>query len=370
MSDLKRFLVPWIDQVKPYDTDDLLMAWSRPELKRMMINENPIPPSEKILNAILEAAKLGNRYPDNGPRIRAKIARRHDLGPGNVYISHGSSEIIDMVMRLFVTPGDEVLLPNPTFSLYGIRARAVGGKVVAVDMTPDLQYDIPAMLRAITPRTKVIIVCTPNNPTGDFISDDDLMKIVEVGIPTLIDEAYLEYHPEHESKAHLVTKYNHLIVAHTFSKAYGMAGIRFGYALADERLIEYFRKMQVPWNASLLSIAAAEAALEEEEELKRKAAYNNAGVDYVCKELSKLPGLKPYYSHGNYVLIDATDAGVTGKEIVDYVFEKAGVLLKYFVPLRGRSGFFRISLGTHEENSHCVHSIKKFFEEREKERKA
>ncbi len=370
MVDLKRFLVPWIDQVKPYSTDDLLVAWSRPELKRMMINENPLPPSEKVLQAIVEAAKLGNRYPDNGPRLRAKIAKRYDLGPENVYVSHGSSEIIDMIMRLFVTPGDEVLLPNPTFSLYGIRAKALGGTVVAVDMTPDLQYDVPAMLRAITPRTKVIIVCTPNNPTGDFISDDDLMKIVEVGIPTLIDEAYLEYHPEHESKAYLIRKYNHLVVAHTFSKAYGMAGIRFGYAVADEKLIDYFRRMQVPWNASLLSLAAAEAAWDEEEELERKAAYNNAGVDYICKELAKIPGVKPYYSHGNYVLIDATDAGVKGQEIVDYVFEKDGVMLKAFVPLRGRGGFFRVSLGTHEENSICVKSIKRFFENRKKEKKA
>jgi histidinol-phosphate aminotransferase len=160
------------------------------------------------------------------------------------------------------------------------------------------------------------------------------------------------------------------MVAHTFSKAFGMAGIRFGYALADEQLIQYFRKMQIPWNTSLLSIAAAEAALDEEEELKRKAAYNNAGVEYVCKELSKIPGVKPYYSHGNYVLIDATDTGATGKEIVDYVFEKDGVMLKYFAPLRGRSGFFRISLGTHEENSICVKSIKRFFENRKKEKKA
>jgi len=370
MADLKRFLIPWIDQVKPYDTEDLSIAWSRPELKRMMINENPLPPSEKILQAIVEAAKMGNRYPDNGARIRAKIAKRYDLGPENVYVSHGSSEIIDMIMRLFVTPGDDVLLPNPTFSLYGIRAKAVGGNVVAVDMTPELQYDIPAMLRAITPRTKVIIICTPNNPTGDFISDDDLIKIVDLGIPTLIDEAYLEYHPEHESNAHLVRKYNHLIVAHTFSKAYGMAGIRVGYGLADETLIQYFRKMQVPWNASLLSLAAAEAAFDEEEELRRKAAYNNAGVEYIYKELSKIPGLKPFYSHGNYVLIDSTDAGATGKEIVDYVFEKAGVMLKYFAPFRGRAGFFRISLGTHEENSICAQSIKRFFENRRKEKKA
>ena len=370
MAELKRFLVPWIDQVKPYDTDDLLVAWSRPELKRMMINENPIPPSEKVIEAIVGAAKLGNRYPDTGPRLRAKIAKRYDLGPENVYLSHGSSEIIDMIMRLFVTPGDEVLLPNPTFSLYGIRAKALGGSVVTVDLTPDLQYDVPAMLRAITPRTKVIVVCTPNNPTGDFIPDDDLMKIVEVGIPTLIDEAYLEYHMEHESKAPLIRKYNHLIVAHTFSKAYGMAGIRFGYCLADESMINYFKKMQIPWNTTLLSMAAAEAALDEEEELNRKTAYNNAGVEYLCKELSKIPGFKPYFSHGNYVLIDATDAGVTGKEIVDYAFEKDGIMIKAYAPFRGRSGFFRIALGTHEENTLCVQSIKRFIGNRKKEKKA
>jgi histidinol-phosphate aminotransferase len=369
MADLKRFLIPWIDDIKPYDTDDLLIAWSRPELKRMMINENPLPPSENVLQAIVEAAKMGNRYPDNGPRLRAKIAKRYDLGPENVYISHGSSEIIDIIMRLFVTPGDEVLLPHPTFSLYGIRAKTCGGKVVPVDMTPDLQYDIPAMLRAVTPRTKLIIICTPNNPTGDFISDEDLMKIVELGIPTLIDEAYLEYHLEHESKAPLLRSYNHLIVAHTFSKAYGMAGIRFGYALGDEKMIQYFRKVQIPWNTSLLSMAAAEAALDEEDELKRKAAYNNAGVEYVCKELSKIPGVKPYASNGNYVMIDATDAGVTGKAIVDYVFDKDGVMLKAFVPLRGRGGFFRVSLGSHEENSICVQSIKRFFKDHQREKK-
>lgn len=364
MADLKRFLVPWIDQVKPYDTQDLIIAWSRPELKRMMVNENPLPPSERVLQAVVEAAKVGNRYPDNGPRLRAKIAKRYDLGPENVYLSHGSSEIIDMIMRLFVSPGDEVVLPNPTFSLYGIRARAVGGNVIAVDMGPDLQYDVSAMLRAVTPRTKVIIVCTPNNPTGDFIPDEDLMKIVELGIPTLVDEAYLEFHPERESKAPLIRKYNHVVVAHTFSKAYGMAGIRFGYALADEQLIGYFRNMQIPWNVSLLSLAAAEAAWDEEEELRRKVAYNNAGVDYLCKELAKIPGLKPYYSHGNYVLVDATDAGVTGKEIVDDVFERDGIMLKAFAPLRGRTGFFRISLGTHEENSLCVQAIKRFFSNR------
>jgi histidinol-phosphate/aromatic aminotransferase/cobyric acid decarboxylase-like protein len=103
--------------------------------------------------------------------------------------------------------------------------------------------------------------------------------------------------------------------------------------------------------------------------LRRKAAYNNAGVDYICKELSKIPGVRPYYSHGNYVIIDATDAGVTGKAIVDYAFEKDGVMLKAFAPLRGRSGFFRVSIGSHEENSICVQSIKRFFKDNERNQK-
>lgn len=367
MGDWKRYLVPWMDQVKPYDTEDILLAWSRPELKRMMVNENPIPPSEKVLQAILEAARMGNRYPDNGPRLRAKIAKLHGLHPDNVYLSHGSSETIDMVMRLFVAPGDEVILPNPTFSLYALRAKAVGGEAVAVDLTPELQYDVPAMIRAITPRTKLIVVCRPNNPTGNFIPDEDLMKLVEIGIPLLIDEAYLEYHGEHESKAHLIQRYDHIVVSHTLSKAYGIAGIRLGYALADETLIGYFRKMQLPWNTSLLALAAAEAVLDEEEELKRKTAYNHAGVEYLCKELSTLPGVKPYFSHGNYVLVDVTDTGVTGKEIVDYMLEEGGFLLKHFPPFRGRKGFFRISIGTHEENSLCVQAIKRFFQQRRKE---
>jgi len=369
MADLKRFLVPWIDQVKPYGTSDISVAWSRPELKRMFVNENPIPPSERVVKAVTEAARLGNRYPDNGPSIRAKIAKKYDLIPENITLSHGSSEIIDMIMRLFVTPGDEVLLPNPTFSLYAIRAAALGGKVVAVDLTADLQYDTPAMLKAITPRTKVIVICTPNNPTGDFIPDADLMKFVELGIPIMIDEAYLEYHPEHESKAGLVRKYEHVMVSHTFSKAYGMAGIRFGYVLAHETLIQYFKKMQMPWNTSILSLAAAEAALDEEAELKRKAAYNNAEVDYVVKELSKIPGVKPYHSHGNYVFVDATDTGLTGKEIVDYVFEKDKIMIKFFAPFRGRGGFFRITLGTHEENVACVEAIKRYMDTRKKAKK-
>jgi len=365
MKNLKKFFVPWIDNVKEYDTNDLIVAWSHPELKRMMLNENPIPPSKKVSSAILKAAKMGNRYPDNGPKVRAKIAKLHDVEPDNVYVGHGSSEIIDMIMRLFVAPGDEIIIPNPTFSLYGLRAKAVGGKVVSVDMTQDMQYDTKAMIKAVTDKTKVIIVCTPNNPTGDFIPDNDLMKIINLGIPTMVDEAYLEFQPDRKSKDYLIKEHENVIVAHTLSKAYGAAGIRFGYALADKEVIQYFRKMQLPWNVSLTSMAAAEAILDEREVLLKKAAYNKSSIDYVFKELSKIEGMRPFYSHGNYVLVDATDLGVTGKEIVDYVYDKANVMIKHFAPLKGRTGFFRISLGTKKENKLCIDYIRKFLKEKD-----
>ncbi len=152
-----------------------------------------------------------------------------------------------------------------------------------------------------------------------------------------------------------------MVVSHTFSKAYGMAGIRFGYALANEKIIQAFRKIQIPWTASLLSIAAAEAALDDMEELKQKIDYNNAQIKYIYDELSKIDGLKPYFSYGNYMIVDATDLGVNGQEVVDYLFDKKKIMIKAVKTLKDRPGIFRISVGKTEENKACVEEIKEFF---------
>jgi len=359
--DVTRLFVPWYDKIKPYTTDDIAMAWQNPKLHRMFVNENPMQPSERIVEAVTNAVSLGNRYPDNGVRVRGKIAGKHKVGPDNVYIGNGSSEIIELMCRLFLTPGDEILLPNPIFSLYEIRALNVGANVINVDVTPEMQYDTDAMLAAITPKTKLMVLCNPNNPTGDFIPDEDIKRLLDTGIPTLFDEAYLEYHPDHESKDYMIKDYPNMVVSHTFSKAYGMAGIRFGYALANEKIIQAFRKIQIPWTASLLSLAAAEAALDDEEGLKRKVDYNNAQIKYIYDELSKINGLKPHFSYGNYMIVDATDLGVDGQEVVDYLFDTRKIMIKAIKTLRDRPGIFRISVGTTEENKACVEGIKEFF---------
>ncbi len=364
--DVTKFFVPWFDKIKPYTTDDIAMAWQNPELHRMFVNENPVAPSEKVVEAVANAVRLGNRYPDNGVRVRKKIAQRHKVSPDNVYIGNGSSEIIELMCRLFLTPGDEILLPNPIFSLYELRALNVGANPVSIDVTSDMQYDTDAMLAAITPKTKLMVLCNPNNPTGGFIPDEDIKRLLEAGIPTLFDEAYLDYHRDHESKDYMIEEYPNMVVSHTFSKAYGMAGIRFGYALADEKIIQAFRKIQIPWTASLLSIAAAEAALDDMEELQKKIDYNNGQIRYIHEELSKVKGLKPFFSYGNYMIVDATDLGVNGQDVVDYLFETRKIMIKAVKTLKDRPGIFRISVGKTEENKACLDGIKEFFAARER----
>jgi histidinol-phosphate aminotransferase len=228
-----------------------------------------------------------------------------------------------------------------------------------------LQYDTEAMLKAITSRTKVFIICTPNNPSGDFIPEEDLIRFLDTGIPVFIDEAYLEYHPEQPSNAPLIQNYPHnAMVSHTMSKAFGMAGIRFGYLLASGEMIGYLRKIQLPWSLGLLSLAAGEAAWDErEEELREKVEFNRREIDFIWEELSGIEGIHPFYTYGNYILVDPGDTAVKGQDVVDFVFQETKIMIKAYSLPDGRQGF-RISLGNQEQNRACVGAIKKFFETR------
>jgi len=362
MGHLSDFVVPWMKDVKPYPVDDVNVAWDHSELRRMFLNENPYPPSEAVLKAIFDAAKNGNRYPGDGPKLRAEIARKYQLDPDNVFLGNGSSEIIEMVMKVFVAPGEEVIIPNPTFSLFESRATIIGGKVIKVDQKEDLQYDTEAILKAITPRTKVIIICTPNNPTGDFISDEDLIRILKKGVPTLVDEAYLEYHQDHTSRAPFIRDYPNAILSHTFSKAFGLAGIRIGYCLADKEVIGYFKKMQMPWSVSLIAIAAAYSAWHDGDAFNQKITANNREIEYYFQELNRIDGVKAHPSYGNYILIDITKTGFDPQEVVDSLLKRK-VMIKTVKGYKDRK-FIRVSTGTEEENAFCVESLKQILQQK------
>ncbi|MEW6203364.1 MAG: histidinol-phosphate transaminase [bacterium] len=360
MSDVKKYVASWLHNAKFYSLDDVDDAWANPDWARMMINECPLPPSKKIIDAIAEAAIKGNRYPGSKLELRKKIADLHGLTPEQVILGNGSSELIDAMMRVFVTPGDEVIISEPTFSMYQVRVTVAGGKAVAVPMTPELEYDTDAILKAVTDRTKVIIVCNPNNPTGNFIPDEDLLRIVNTGVPIFLDEAYLEFYPDKGSKSYLIKDHPNVLCSHTFSKAFGLAGVRFGYMLGAKEIIDIFQKVVITWNNNFMTLAAVEALLDNPDEAALKRDFNNKYVRFFVDELSKIPGVRPYFSHGNYVLVDATDAGFESKQIVNAAL-KEKFQIKPMGALHGRKGFFRITIGTADENEHLMAFLSKFL---------
>jgi histidinol-phosphate aminotransferase len=361
MKPLKDWFVPWLLTARDYNTSILDKAWANPEYGRLMLNENPLPPSEKVIKAVTEIMAQGNRYPDSMKRLRTKLAQLHHLGPENIGLCNGSSEIIDCMMRIFLQPGDEIIMSTPTFELFPPRAELAGGKVVSVPLREgDLQYDVEGMLKAITPRTKLILVINPNNPTGVFIDDQDLIRFCETGIPLCIDEAYLDYHPDIPSKCPLIEKYPQVFLSHTFSKAHGFAGIRFGYIEGTPEMVNAFNAMFLPWNVSLPAMAAAEAILDNPEEVAQKVAHNNRWMDIFTAELKKV-GLRPFPANGNYMLIDATTTGKTTTEILEAGIRMEKIFLKKINPIHGKDGYFRVTPGVDEENERFVRFVRNYF---------
>ena len=231
MKKIDEYFVPWVKGIPMYISGHIELAWKKPELHRMMSNENPNPPSEKVLETIIKYAKMANRYPDQGLVVRGKIAQMNGLeGADNVMLGNGSSEVYDNIFRVFVAPGEEVIQHTPCFGIYKLRGTILGGKMVSVPMVyknKQLLYDAPAILKAVTEKTKIIVIANPNNPTGNFMEAADFVRIAETGIPFIVDEAYVEYAGLGMSQVGLTKKYKNVIVTRTLSKAYGLAGMRF-----------------------------------------------------------------------------------------------------------------------------------------------
>ena len=361
MKELKDWFVPWLFTSREYNVGILDKAWANPDYARLMLNENPIGPSDKVIEAVAEALRNGNRYPDSFERLRTKIGKMYDLGPNNVTLCNGSSETIDAMMRVFLQPGDEIIMSTPTFELFPPRAELCNAKVVQIPVLKDsLQYDVEGMLNAINERTKLILIINPNNPTGVFIDNEDLEKFCKTGIPLCIDEAYLDYNPNNPTKAPLIKEYPQVFLSVTFSKAHGFAGIRFGFILGAEEMITAFNRMFLPWNVSLMSAAAAEAIIDNPQEIQDKVEHNNRWMDIFANELQKL-GLKPFPAHGNYMLVDGTMTGKTTAEILQAALDMEKVYLKKIGEIHGKTGYFRVTPGLDEENERFLKFIRAYF---------
>jgi len=362
MKSAEDFIVPWVKAAEPYSDKHMDIAWENPQIVRMMSNENLLVPSGHVMEAVMESARLGNLYPGSGPRLRQKIGEMAGLTADHVVLGSGSTDVINFVTHTFIAPGDEAVIPVPSFPMYEARVKVAGGVPVLVPMTREFYWDMNAILQAVTPGTKLIFICSPNNPTGRQIAEEDLLRILELGIPTFYDEAYYELENNAATCVSLIEKYPHMVVNRTFSKAYGLAGFRVGYLLCDPKLASYFNRVRFPWNVSLVAIAAALAALEDAEDLERKRQNIIKGREYIFEEINRIPGMRAFPSEGNFVLIDASVLNKDSSEIRDRMAAKA----IYIRPMSGHNmsqGFIRITVGSPDQNQLFIQTFKEYIRE-------
>jgi histidinol-phosphate aminotransferase len=362
MKSAEDFIVPWVKAAEPYSDKHMDIAWENPQIIRMMSNENLLAPSEHVIKAVLEAAKLGNLYPGSGPKLREKIGQVAGLTAEHVVLGSGSTDVINFVAHTFIAPGDEAIIPVPSFPMYEARVKVAGGTPVLVPMTKDFDWDMDMILRAVTSKTKLIFICSPNNPTGRQIAEGDLLRILELGIPTFYDEAYYELESNVVTRVSLIETYPHLLVNRTFSKAYGLAGFRIGYILCDPRLASYFNRVRFPWNVSLVSIAAALAALEDAEDQECKRQNIIRGRELIFEEINRIPGMRAFPSEGNFVLIDASVLEKDTSQIRDSMAAR-GI---YIRPMSGHNlaqGFIRVTVGSPDQNQLFIQTFKGYVRE-------
>ncbi len=364
MKPIQEYYVPWVKGTPMYISSHIELAWQRPELHRMMSNENPHDPSPKVQEAFSKYGKLANRYPDQGLVVRTKIAEINGLGgPENVMLGNGSSEVFDNIFRCFLQPGEEVVQHPPCFGIYKLRCNILGGKLVSVPMryeNKQLLFDPDAILAAITDKTKMVVIANPNNPSGNFMEAEHFVRIAERGVPFIVDEAYIEYSGLGMSKVDLIKKYKNVFVTRTLSKAYGLAGLRFGYALGHKDVIGQISAALLPWNVGTIPMWAALAALEDVEGLEKRVDFNNNEVNHIEESLSKVPELVIFHSHSNYILFDGTDTGKAGNDLVAFAQEK-GLIFRPQNEMYGRNGWFRLTLGSKEQNRMAVEVILEFY---------
>lgn len=362
-----RPLVPdYIDALVPYAPGKPISEVQR-ELGldyaiKLASNENPLGPSPKARDAIKRAADELHLYPDGGCYyLRQALASHFGVEPGELLLGNGSNELIELLIHTFVLPGTHIATSEGTFVIYKLATKVRGHSVVEVPLGPDRGYDLEALAQAITPDTRLVFIANPNNPTGTHIDGETLDRFIEAmdqragdDKPLLIlDEAYYEYvdAPGAPDSMAILARRPRTVILRTFSKAYGLAGIRCGYGFTSKEIVEQVNRVRAPFNVNSLAQIGAIAALDDEEFLSRAVQINREGKAFLFDALSSR-GLGVTPSQTNFLLVDF-------HKDAKPIFQK---LMTHGVITRPMAGYglptcLRISVGLAEENQACVEAI-------------
>ena len=322
---------------------------------KLASNENPLGVSPRAAQAMRAVMDGLARYPDgNGFELKQALAQRFGVAMDGIVLGNGSNDVLELAARSFLTPGQSAVYSEHAFAVYPLAVQAVGAQGIAVQAR-DYGHDLGAMARAVRPDTRIVFIANPNNPTGTFVSGPLLEQFI-AGLPddvlVVLDEAYNEYvEPQYryDSIAWL-KKFPNLVITRTFSKVYGLAGLRVGYALAAPEVADLMNRVRQPFNVNSLSLAAAAAALGDEAFMRESYELNRRGMQQIVGGLQRL-GLTHIPSYGNFVTFGITGAGAVFQKLL-----KAGVIVRPIASY-GMPGHLRVSIGLESENARFLEAL-------------
>ena len=325
---------------------------------KLASNETPLGPSPLAVQAIMNKVHTLHRYPDgSGYYLKSKLGEKYNVSPSQIILGNGSNELIELVIRTFLSAGEHVVQPFPTFLVYEKMVKAAGGQVTSVPLS-GFRIDLKGISEAINPKTKIIFINNPNNPTGSVLQKEEMLIFLDEvpdDIIVVLDEAYIDFVTCEDAANGLefLKKYPLLFVLRTFSKLYGLAGLRIGYGFASDSLIEYMNRVRQPFNANALAQAAATAALDDSAFVLRTLKAVREGLRYLYKGLDDM-GLEYIPTQTNFFLIKVPQGG---KKIYELML-KEGVIVRS-MDSYGLPGYIRINAGLEEENERFIRTLRK-----------
>ncbi|HEX5323272.1 MAG TPA: histidinol-phosphate transaminase [Capsulimonadaceae bacterium] len=352
-----------IQRLKPYHPgkpiEEVQRELGLTSVIKLASNENPLGPSPKAVAAIQEAAKKVAFYPEGAaPTLRCAISERLGVGEDWLVFGNGSDEILHLLCETLLTPGEsEIIQGDPSFSMYEIYATLANARVIKVGLK-DFTHDLDAIVEAVSPATRLIFVANPNNPSGTVVPQKPIERFLD-RLPdhvfVLFDEAYFEYveHPERADLIPFIREGRNLIITRTFSKAYGLAGLRVGYGIARPEIAGLLNRARSPFNVNMIAQAAALAAWNDTEHLKASLSVNATGKKQIYEGLERMR--VPYVpTEANFLLIDISPR--TSQDVFDGLLKK-GVIVRAGVGL-GYPNHIRVTIGTKEQNERFLSALK------------
>jgi histidinol-phosphate aminotransferase len=351
-----------LDKIVPYTPGKPLWEVQKKlgltKVIKLASNENPLGPSPKALQAISKLLSGLNRYPDaHAIDLKNVIASQLSLSTDQLIITNGADELITLISETFLEAEDEIIVPSPSFSEYDFGAHLMGAKVVAVPLDQMYQFNVDAIVSAVTDHTKLVYICSPNNPTGTYIPKSEVEKLLNLlpkHILVVFDTAYSHFatNEDYTDGLEFVRSGYPMIVLQTFSKIYGLAGLRVGFGAAPGSIIKSILRVKEPFNVNSIAQAAAAAAITDKVHVEHSKLVNTEGREHLYNALTEI-GLPYVDSMSNFVLVEF---GSRAKQVYEELL-KQGVIVRYG-EIWGMPEHIRISIGTHEENIILIEAIR------------